>query len=164
MIALKKRKYKFSLAELEELYDELNGRKDEYGVIVETGLLDSPVNLKLKFILANINQTVEQYRGKIIEFRNRLIYKLGTLNSQNIPEIPMFIFEVENEQTVQKPHPTFIKYEQQYGKYLTKQIEIESYPLDINLLEQVTRRERFPMLFKYIEQQYESIEENKEEV
>jgi hypothetical protein len=155
MIAMKKRKYNFSLAELEELDDELNGRKDEFGVVIEPGLIDSPISLKLKFILANINSTVEVYRKKTIDYRNKLIYKLGTLNASNIPEIPMYIFDVVDGEPVQKPHPTFVKYEEMYTKYLTKVIEVESYPIDIDLLEKIERKERFPKLFKYIEQQYE---------
>jgi hypothetical protein len=131
MIALQKRKYKFSLDELEQLDDELNGRKDEYGVIVEPGLLDSTISLKLKFILANINATVSFYRKKTIDYRNKLIYKLGTLNANNIPEIPMFIFDVVDGEPMQKPHPTYVKYEKMYSKYLTKEIEVESYPIDL---------------------------------
>jgi hypothetical protein len=162
MIAMKKQKFRFSLAELEQLDDELNGRKDEYGNIVEPGLLDSVINLKLKFLLTSINTTVDQYRGKIVEYRNKLIYKLGTMNDKKIPEIPMFTYEVVDGLTQQVPHPTFKKYEEQYAKYLTKVIDIESYPIDLDLLQNVVRRERFPKLFKYLEQQYEGAEKKEE--
>jgi hypothetical protein len=150
---MKKLKYKFSLSELEELDDELNGRKDEFGNIVEPGLMDDTISLKLKFLLNSINNMVGFYRGKTVEYRNKLIYKLGTLNANNVPEIPMF-----TDHTQTQHHPTYLKYEEQFNKYLTKEIEIESYPIDLDLLERVVRRERFPKLFKYLNQQMEAME------
>jgi hypothetical protein len=161
MISMKKQKYTFSLSELTELDDELNGREldasekegSEEEPIFELGLLDDHISLKLKFVLTHINQVVQGYLMNTQEFRNKLIYKLGTPNATGVPEIPIYQYEVEDGKAVAKPHPDFVEFEKVYNEYLTKEITIESYPIDLNLLEDVKRSERFPKLMKYIEQQ-----------
>lgn len=151
---MKKNQYSFTLFEIEQLDEELNGKKDEVGQISEPGLLDSVINLKLKFLLSQINSSVALYRQKIMEFRNKLIYKMGKKNDQGIPEIPVYMFEMQGDVQVQVPHPTFQKFDNELTKYKNKSVQIESYPIELDLLATVARKERYPMLMKYLEQQF----------
>lgn len=150
---MKKNQYHFTLREIDRLDEELNGRRDETGQIVEPGLLDSVINLKLKFLLTQINNSIETYRNTSIEFRNKLIHKLGKKNQQGIPEIPVFMIEVEGDVQRQVPHPTYQKFEKEMNKYYEKDVIVETYPIELDLLTTVARKERYPILMKYLEQQ-----------
>jgi hypothetical protein len=159
MITIKKQEYTFTLNEIEKLDDELSGVKNYNNERVTTGLLEMETDLKLKFLLDQLDKTIQPYRTKSIEYRDKLITKLGTPNTSGIPEIPIYLVERQGEQDVQTPNPVYDKFQEDYNKYLNKKVTFKTLPIDLDLLERVVTSEKYPMLFAVLAQQFEEVEE-----
>lgn len=154
---MKKQKFKLTLTEIDKLDDEINGVKDASGQVQVVGLIDDMINLKLKFYLGDINSIIAKYRNKTVEFRDKLIYKLGTRNENNIPEIKMYHIEKRDGADVQVTNPVYVQYETEYSKYLNKEVTFECYAIDLDLLGSVIRKESFPMLMKLVNLEEEPV-------
>jgi hypothetical protein len=121
------KKISLSNAEVLQLVDELNGRKNpNTGEEISKGLLSEPLPIKIRYWLGRINSKLESRRTTIDKLRSELVQSLGEKDGDNV-QIKMTIEEVDEKTKETKTviNPKYKEFIEEFGKVLDESETIE---------------------------------------
>lgn len=137
-------KVKLTLGEILNLDIELSGYVNpENGEQILSGLLSQKLSLITKFKLTELRDLIAPLKKNVEDLKNDIIKSKGEEKDGTV-SIPMMIDEVVN--------PVFIEFQEEYGKLLSEEKELEISELKIEDFDIITN-ESYNTLFKIIKAQ-----------
>jgi hypothetical protein len=155
--------YSFKLFELINLEAELAGVVNpETGEQVFKGLLSKNISITDKYWLNDLVGKLGEEKKAIESLREELIKKHGTEDANGNIGISMFLNEEETleDGTKQKKiNPVYITFNTEYGDLLHQEKEFKVYTFPLANLDGIKADESYPLIFKYLIEVPEIIEE-----
>lgn len=146
-------KNKLQLGDILQLEKEINGViNPETGVQEYEGFLKQNISIILKYELTELGEFLTKERKKVESLRDELIKKYGTEENGTMV-VKMFVEEKNSEGEVitRKINPEFIKFDEEYGKLLSQEIEFEHPAITKEDLKDAGKtKDRYQVLFKLI--------------
>lgn len=140
-----------TLSEIYALDAELNGLSNtQTGDVLIKGLLNQPLNIKTKYWLTRLKDTVSAEKKAIDGLRDELIKKHGQEEEGGNYSIPAFL-----DKEGKKRNPAFDDFNKELEELLTTTKELEHSVFSIEMFESLETEETYGVFFKLI-----SVEEN----
>jgi hypothetical protein len=155
--------HSFKLFELINLEAELAGVVNpQTGEQVFKGLLQKNILITDKYWLNDLVSKLGEEKKAIESLREELIKKHGTEDANGNIGISMFLDEEETleDGTKQKKiNPVYIEFNTEYGDLLHQEKEFKVYTFPLKNLEGIKADETYPLVFKYLVESPEVVEE-----
>jgi hypothetical protein len=142
-----------SNAEVLQLIDELNGRKNpSTGEEISKGLLSEPLPIKVRYWLGRINSKLESRNTIIDKLRSDLIQVLGEKEGDSV-QIKMTIEEVDKKtnEITKVINPKYKEFIEEFGKVLSEKEEIDVPEFTIEDLGELNTTIPLNVFFKLIQ-------------
>lgn len=141
------KKIKLKLYEIINLHIELNGlTSPENGKILVEGLLNQTLSHSVKFNLKHAAKKIAEEKVEIDAVQNELIEKYGNVDSHGNMGLNRFLEETD-EKGYQKINPNFIKYQEEWNKFVTEnEREIELIELSLDDLKDVKTKDNYNII------------------
>lgn len=135
-----------TLSEIYALDAELNGLSNtQTGEVLLKGLLNQPLNIKTKYWLTRLKDTVSSEKKAIDGLRNDLIKKYGNEEKDGNYSIPAFLDKENTER-----NPAYDEFNQELQELLTTTKEFEHSVFGIEMFESLETEENYSVFFKLI--------------
>jgi hypothetical protein len=133
------------LIQVYSLEAELNGAIDQKtGEKITEGFLKEKLNLGTKYRLTGLAEKLSAEKKKIDTCREELIKKLGTEKDGSI-----FIEQFEEEGS-NKFSKAWIQFQEEFGAFLSEEIELEYSPIPVAELEKIDSESNYSLIFKLV--------------
>jgi hypothetical protein len=140
---------KLKLSEILILETELLGSKNsETGEIVTHGLLSQKLSITTRYWLTKLGEIAKTEKESVETLNNELIKELGTVMENGYYMITATIGEGSNI-----PNPNFIKYNEEMNKLLSAEKDINHFEFTLDLFDDVTTTENYPIFYTLIDVQ-----------
>lgn len=135
-----------TLSEIYALDAELNGLSNsQTGEVLLKGLLNQPLNIKTKYWLTRLKETVSSEKKSIDGLRNDLIKKHGKEEKDGNYSIPVFLDEASTER-----NPAYDAFNKELEELFSTNKEIEHALFTIEMFETLETEENYSVFFKLI--------------
>lgn len=146
-------KTKLTLGEIRQLGDEINGlfNKDNGSVIYE-GFLNQKISILLKYELTDLSEFLEKEKSKIESIKDELILKYGEKDENGV-KLDMWLIDKDDEGkiTSKKLNPNYIEFDEEMGKLMMVEKEIEYPDITKEDLKNIGEtKDNYQVLFKLI--------------
>jgi hypothetical protein len=140
---------KLKLSEILILESELFGTKNsQTGEIVTHGLLSQKLSITTRYWLTKLGEIAKTEKESVETLNNELVKELGTVMENGYYMISAAIEEGSNI-----PNPNFIKYNEEMDKLLLAEKEINHFEFTLDLFDNVTTTENYPIFYTLIDSQ-----------
>ena len=148
-------KITLKLGEVLQLGHEINGlTNQETGEIVYEGFLNQNLSIILKYELTDCGEFLSKEKKKIETLRDELVTKYGTEHNGGMV-VKMYSEEKDVEgNTIRVVNPKYIEFDNEYGKLLTQDKEIEYPEITKEDLKGAGKsKDKYQILFKLIKKE-----------
>ena len=136
---------KLKFSEIYALEGELFGVFNSEGTQLFKGILSQPLNIKSRYWLSRLGETVQAEKQTVEKLRESLIKELGTADEAGNYSLMPFL----NDET-KEVNPNFTKFQEDLTKLLEEEKEITHAVFTLDQFENPETTEHYPTFFKLL--------------